>query len=407
MTRRIVPATWAALLALVLCLPAMGAELSVNKPGGNGKGGKGGGGGKGDNCGTCAGVITEMTLRYTGRAAGAEVRVIQKERSQTIVLFEGTVEPDGEFQIEGGNRNGDLSPVIHIFVNGKMNTPIPTNCAGLFGEGLKRGDFEVVEVTSSQGGKVCPDDDDDGEGGGDDDGEGGGDDDGEECCEGQVNALTLRYNGTETVSVKITQRVGSRQVKVFEDSSVEAGDEIEIEGKNDRGTFGSKIQVFVDGRLYATLHTSCSEPIGPGLVARDFEVTGGTSRNGGDLCPVDPDDDGEPGTCSACEGQVSELTLRYLGTEEAVIRVLQKDRKQKNVEVFKGTVQPGATFTIEGANRKGTFGPALRVQIDGRLNTSIHTSCSQPIGPGFTAGLFEVVEGFSREGGRLCEVEQE
>jgi hypothetical protein len=133
----------------------------------------------------------------------------------------------------------------------------------------------------------------------------------------------------------------------------------------------------------------------------------GTSRQGGDLCPVDPDDDGEPGTCSACEGQVSELTLRYLGTEEAVIRVLQKDGKQKNVEVFKDTVQPGATFTIEGANKKGTFGAALRMLIDGKLNASLHTSCSEPIGPGLVEGLFEVVEGFSREGGRLCEVEQE
>lgn len=385
MTRRIVPVTWAALLALVFCFPAMGADLLVNKPG---------------NCGTCAGVITEMTLRYTGSVAGAEIRVIQKERSQSIVLFEGKVEPNGEFQIQGGNRDGDLSPVIHIFVNGKMNTPIPTSCAGLFGEGLRRGDFEVVEATSSEGGKICPDDDGEGGGGGEGEGE-------DECCEGQVNALTLRYNGTETVSVKVTQRVGSRQVKVFEDTSVEAGDEIEIEGKNDRGTFGSKIQVFVDGRLHTTIHTSCSEPIGPGLVAGDFEVTDGTSRQGGDLCPVDPDDDGEPGTCSACEGQVSELTLRYLGTEEAVIRVLQRDGKRKNVEVFKGTVQPGATFTIEGANKKGTFGAALRVLIDGRLNTSIHTSCSQPIGPGFAAGLFEVVEGFSREGGRLCAVDQE
>lgn len=396
--------TQAALLAILFSIPAMAADLSAGKPGGKGgKGGQGGGAGQG-NCGTCAGVLTEMTLRYTGSVVGAQVRVIQKERSQNIVLFEGAVEPGGEFTIQGGNRNGDLSPVIHIFINGKMHTPIPTSCAGLFGEGLQRRDFLVVAATSSEGGKVCPDEDGEGEGGG---GEGEGEEEEEECCEGQVNELTLRYNGTETVAVKITQKVGSRMVKVFEDDSVEAGEEIAIEGKNDRGTFGSKIQVFVNNKAHTSIHTSCSEPIGPGLVRGDFEVVGGTSRQGGDLCPVDPDGDGEPGTCSACEGQVSELTLRYLGTEDAEIRVLQRDGKKKNVQVFKGTVASGATFTIEGANKKGTFGAAIRIFIDGELDTALHTSCSTPVGPGLTAGQFEVVEGFSREGGRLCEVEQE
>lgn len=405
-----------ALLALLCGLPAMAADLTdtTTKAGGKGNGngngngngggngngngggnGNGNGGGNGNgsgNCGTCAGVITAMTLRYNGTLTGAEVRVVQKERSANHVLFQGTVAPGGEITIEGANRNGNLSPVLHIFINGRMHVAIPTSCAGLTTAGLVRGDFEVMEATSSQGGKICNDDDDD-------DGE-------DECCDGQVDELTLRYNGTETAMVKVTQKVGSRQVTVFE-GELDAGEELTIEGKNNRGTFGSQIRIFVDGDLATTIHTSCSEPIGPGLERGDFEVISGTSRNGGDLCPIeDGGGSGQPGTCEACEGQVNELTLRYIGTEEdATIRVLQQDGNNKNVEVFEGKVAPGATFTIEGENKKGTFGPAIRIFVNGELESRIHTSCSEPIGPGLVEGDFEVVEGFSREGGRLCEIQ--
>src|SRR5215213_7229621 len=99
---------WIALIALftlLLALPAMAVDFSLaGKPGnhgkggggqgggGNGGGGNGGGGNGGGNCGTCAGVITEMTLRYNGTITGAQIMVIQKERSQNHVLFEGTVQ---------------------------------------------------------------------------------------------------------------------------------------------------------------------------------------------------------------------------------------------------------------------------------------------------------------------------
>lgn len=410
MKKNILSITLIALLTCLLAQPGPAADLLAGKPGGkpgggggnggggNGGGGNGGGGNGGGNCGQCGGVLTTMKLRYDGTREGAEIRIIQKERSKTIVLFEGTVEPGGEISIEGGNRAGTLAPVIHIFVDGKLNTPIPTTCDGISGAGLKRGDFEVLEATSSQGGKIC----NEGEG------EGEGEEEEEDaCCEGQVNALTLRYNGTEAAEVKITQKDGPRQVTVFTADAVAPGEEITIEGKNKRGTFGSVIQIFVDDKLHTRIHTSCSEPIGPGLERGDFEVVEGTSRIGGDLCPIeDGEGEGEPSSCSACEGQVTDLTLRYIGTEaDATIRVLQQDGKRKNVEVFEDEVQPGGTFTFEGATKKGTFGPALRLYVNGKLDTRIHTSCSEPIGPGLVSGHFEVVEGFSREGGRLCEVE--
>ena len=62
----------------------------------------------------------------------------------------------------------------------------------------------------------------------------------------------------------------------------------------------------------------------------------------------------------------------------------------------------GELFTFNGVDKNGTLSTEIRIYVDGGLNTKIHTSCSQPIGPGLVSGDFEVVEGYSREGGLLC-----
>ncbi len=102
--------------------------------------------------------------------------------------------------------------------------------------------------------------------------------------------------------------------------------------------------------------------------------------------------------CGECEGKVTQLTVRYDGSiVDAHIIVKQK----KNIVVFDGIVQPGEVFTFYGADKKGTFGPETYYYINGVYNTNIHTSCSQPIGPGLTKGDFTVIEGYSRHGGLL------
>jgi hypothetical protein len=70
--------------------------------------------------------------------------------------------------------------------------------------------------------------------------------------------------------------------------------------------------------------------------------------------------------------------------------------------VYEGWVEPGETFSFSGADRRGTLGTEISVYVDGYENARIHTSCSQPIGPGLTAGDFTVVEAESRNGGRIC-----
>jgi hypothetical protein len=42
----------------------------------------------------------------------------------------------------------------------------------------------------------------------------------------------------------------------------------------------------VEGVLNASIHTSCSQPIGPGLISGDFEVVSGRSKDNGLICPL-------------------------------------------------------------------------------------------------------------------------
>lgn len=110
--------------------------------------------------------------------------------------------------------------------------------------------------------------------------------------------------------------------------------------------------------------------------------------------PVTPPDE----EYGECDGKVTELTVKYIGDiDDAHIVVKAK----KDEPLFDGIVQPGETFTLYGFDKKGTLGTETYYWVNGEYNTNIHTSCSQPIGPGLIKGDFEVIEGYSRNGGLL------
>ena len=111
-------------------------------------------------------------------------------------------------------------------------------------------------------------------------------------------------------------------------------------------------------------------------------------------CPCD-----QPPDCGDCDGKVTQLTLQYNGDSSAQVKVEQK----KGEVVFNALVSPGGQFTFDGEDKNNTLGTEISVFVDGVLNTKIHTSCSQPIGPGLVSGEFEVIEGYSLNGGLLCE----
>ncbi len=106
------------------------------------------------------------------------------------------------------------------------------------------------------------------------------------------------------------------------------------------------------------------------------------------------------GGCSDCEGRVTELTLEYTNNKPALITIFQKEGEL----VFNNTLNPNEQFSITGVDKKNTLSPWIDIFIDNIPTTRIHTSCSEPIGPGLVSGYFIVISGKSKIGGNLCPV---
>ncbi len=211
-------------------------------------------------------------------------------------------------------------------------------------------------------------------------------------CEGGVSELTLRNDGPSG-TVEVRKKGGP----VLFSGWVDSGAEFSFKGADADGKMGADIEVRVDGVLNTTIHTSCSRPIGPGLVSGSFTVMAGASVKGGALCPIPPPP--PPGTCGKCDGGVSELTLRNDGPAGTV-----EVRKKGGPVLFSGWVEAGAEFSFKGADKDGKMGADIEVRVDGVLNTTIHVSCSRPIGPGLVSGSFTVMAGASVKGGALCPI---
>lgn len=221
---------------------------------------------------------------------------------------------------------------------------------------------------------------------------------GYECaeCDGKITQLTLLFTGADASGDGSYVEVLQGKNKTVFAGWLLPGDTFTVNGIDKKGTLGKEIKIYVDGTLNTKIHTSCSRPVGPGLVSGDFEVVEGYSLLGGRLCPLPPTP--PPGEDCACDGKVTQLTLLFTGANPAYIEVLQK----KSKTAFAGVVQPGETFTVNGIDKNGTLGTEIKITVDGTLNATIHTSCSRPVGPGLVSGDFEVVEGYSLRGGSLC-----
>lgn len=101
----------------------------------------------------------------------------------------------------------------------------------------------------------------------------------------------------------------------------------------------------------------------------------------------------------ACDGRITKLTLKYNGTNQATIKVVQRQDEQA---IFNESVAAGGNFSFEGKDKQGTTGPEIIIYVNGIEQTRIHTSCSEPIYVGMVSGDFEIIAGESRNGGPLC-----
>ncbi len=108
--------------------------------------------------------------------------------------------------------------------------------------------------------------------------------------------------------------------------------------------------------------------------------------------------------CSACEGQITMLELKYQGTlENAQIRVEQSQKNKDGKIIFDDIVSPQQTFQFYGSTKDKTMGPDIIVYINGVQNGQFITSCGEPkTAPGLISGDMLVVRGYSRNGGLLC-----
>jgi len=248
----------------------------------------------------------------------------------------------------------------------------------------------------------------------------------EDCseCDGKVTELTLKYNGEESVEVKVIQKKNCE--KIFE-GTVEAGGTFTFNGMDKQGTMSTEIKIYVNGEYHTKIHTSCSQPIGPGLVSGDFEVINGYSRNGGLLCPITPEDDQDGNLCDdGVKPQV--LTMVYtgegcdasnnlqdpaktscegdpLGADPVFILATNKSNPYdvKAKVWFVGPVSLNTEFDIDATNAgESRLKAETYVHIFGESQVLLqtvkfHTSCSQPLHIGDQFGSLVLV-GFIPEG---------
>lgn len=333
----------------------------------------------GGDCDECDGKATNLELKNNGDGAN----IVVKQKKDDVVVFNDFVAAGGTFSFSGQDKNGTLGTEIIIAVNGSEHTRIHTSCSKPLGIGTVSGNFEVVGGASLKGGPFCPIDTPP-----------GGD-----CseCDGKVTSLTMQNNGGDA---NIIVRQKKDDLIAF-DGFVASGGSFSFSGKDDKGTLGTEITIVVNGVEHTKIHTSCSKPIGPGLVSGDFEVLGGTSRNGGEMCPVDvPPTPPNGDDCGECDGKVTNLTLKNNGAGATIV---VKQKKDDDI-VFNDFVAAGETFSFSGTDKKGTLGTEIIIDVDGSENTRIHTSCSKPIGIGTVSGSFEVMDGASRNGGQFCSI---
>ena len=113
------------------------------------------------------------------------------------------------------------------------------------------------------------------------------------------------------------------------------------------------------------------------------------------------------GECGECKGGITTLDLQYIGEEDSVnINVYSKKGPRQILIASFENVSPGDTLNLTSERCiDAVLGREINIYINDSSETTIHTSCSQPIYVGMSYNnLFLITAGTSRFGGPLCEI---
>ena len=327
-------------------------------------------------CGECKGGVTYLKLRYLGSNT-ANIEVTEKKGKETF--FQGTVAPGGTFEFYGTGKDGKLGTEISIYINGQLNTKIHTSCSKPIGIGMVFGSFEIIDGASKDGGPFC----------GSSGGNGGCDDNGNSypcdgtcggnCgggCGGNCGDPQCGNGGSNGCGGTCGGNCGGGCGGNCGDPQCGNG------GSNGCGGHGGGNGCGNGG----------SNGCGNG-------GSNGCGNGGSDGCNGNGGNGGTSDKCGECKGGIIYLKLKYTGSKSyPTIRV--GDKKGKKI-FYEGKVGSGGVFSFSGTDKDGKMGSEISIFVNGQLNTKIHTSCSKPIGRGMVSGDFKIIDGESKDGGRL------
>lgn len=106
-------------------------------------------------------------------------------------------------------------------------------------------------------------------------------------CKGKVTELTLQYQGASQAVIRVETK--GKDGGIIFNQYVDPNGEFTIKGQDKNGTLGTEITLYVDNVQNTKIHTSCSQPIYPGLVKGAFGVISGYSKDGGLLATTGTD----------------------------------------------------------------------------------------------------------------------
>ncbi|MEF8779567.1 MAG: hypothetical protein V5A46_02655 [Haloferacaceae archaeon] len=193
-------------------------------------------------------------------------------------------------------------------------------------------------------------------------------------CTSRLSEVTMEYLGTRTAEVAVFAPGGSVEAaeRLFPtDGSGSVGLSPGARFAFDATAAGRPEAAFyVDGEKNGQLHTSCSDPIAPGIRVGDFRLVAAKNGDGVALC-----DDLECAECEA-DGDVGGLLVRY-SRDVADVRAYYRKQGGQGPNsglqglLFEGRLSEGDVFFLEASSREGSstsgssFENTLYLAVDG------------------------------------------